>query len=291
MRILEKILLEETKFDKEIASRKSDESKVNYFLGTTTLKEDISHVHSDHPESHFYSYRAVQIGMRLQDVHHENRGDNGSWLNSLRLSNILSKNLSEFATFKASVKKIERSIDPLDLNEVKKIGQRTKAIELVAEIVQNEKLQTCMDVAMSFSGMNNFDFEIVIQIFKKNQIGGVREIIILLIKARILFNIVEEISRLLSKSDSREILTKGKDKRLMMRADYESVLSSFEKGTPVQIVKESFDMTTWAQKFIPTIFIPLYEHHFKEFPGMIDFSRFLFISHCNKKNGIPGRTC
>nr|UVB78666.1 RdRp [Cercospora beticola negative-stranded virus 2] len=287
MRILDKILKEEQKYDNEINSRLKPEAKVNYLLGTTTIQDDINHIHTDKPESHYFSYRAVQVGISLQDSHIENRGEHGSWLNNQRLSDILSKNLSEFSTFKASVKKIERSIDPNDLNEIKKIGQRTKAIELVAEIVQDEKLQTSMDVAMTFSGINNRNFEILIQIFKKNQIGGVREIIILIIKARILFNIVEEVARLLSKSDSREILTKGKDKRLMMRSDYEAVLSSFDKGTPIQIVKESYDMTTWAQKFIPTIFIPLFEHHFREFPGMIDLSRLIFLSHSNKKMEYP----
>jgi len=287
MGILGKILKEEQKFDKEISRRKTEEDKVNYFLGTTTISDDIEHIHSDQPESHYFSYRAVQAGVALQDVHEENFGENGSWLNSLKLSKILNKNLSEFATFKASVKNISGVIDPHDLNEVSKLGQRTKAIELVAEIVQSEQLQTASEVAMQFSGINNKNFEIIIQIFKKNQIGGVREIIILYIKARILFNIVEEIARILSKSDRREILTKGRDKRLMMRADYEHICSSFPSGTPIQIIKESYDMTTWAQKFIPTIFMPLFEHHFEDFPGVKDLSKLIFLSHSNKKMEYP----
>uniref|UniRef100_A0AAU7YVL2 RNA-dependent RNA polymerase n=1 Tax=Fusarium odoratissimum mycovirus P2S TaxID=3140876 RepID=A0AAU7YVL2_9VIRU len=287
MNILGKILKEEMKYDDEINYRRTDEQRVNYFLGTTSVLDDIEHIHSPNPESHYFSYRAVQAGVSLQDTHDENFGENGSWLNSLKLSNILNKNLSEFATFKASVKSICESVDPHDLNEVNKLGQRTKAIELVAEIVQNEQLQTASDVAMQFSGVNNINFEVVIQIFKKNQIGGVREIIILFIKARILFNIVEEIARLLSKSDRREILTKGRDKRLMMRADYEHICSSFPSGTPIQIIKESYDMTTWAQKFIPTIFIPLFEHHFTDFPGVRDLSHLIFLTHSNKRMEYP----
>lgn len=287
MSILTKILKEEQKFDSEIDSRSNNTERVNYLFGTTTLQSDINHIHSEKPESHYYSSKAVHCGIRLQDNHQENSGDGGSWLNSVKLDAILSKNLSEFATFKASVKTICDQINLDDLQEIKKIGNRTKAIELVAEIVKDENLITAAEVAMTFSGDLNDLFRIYIQIFKKNQIGGVREIIILFIKARILFNIVEEIARLLSKSDKREILTKGKDKRLMMRGDYEDVMTSFPKGTPLRIVKESYDMTTWAQKFIPTIFIPLYEHHFKSFPGLRDLSRFIFLNHTNKRMEFP----
>jgi len=217
----------------------------------------------------------------------DNYGSNGAWLTDLKLNAILSKNLSQFATYKASVESIQDKINPNDLNELKKIGNRTKAIELVAKLVKDEKFQTAMDVAMSFSGEACELFEIFIQIFKKNQIGGIREIIILFIKARVMFNIVEEVCRLLSKSDKREILTKGRDKRLMMRGDYEEIMSSFPKGTPLRIIKESYDMAGWCQKFIPTIFIPIYEHHFKDSHGMLNFSRMMFLKHSNKRMEIP----
>ncbi|UTJ93941.1 RNA-dependent RNA polymerase [Rice dwarf-associated bunya-like virus] len=286
MNILNKILKEEDKYNNELNSRNKYQ-KLDYVLGKTTLNQDIKHIRSEKPESHYYSRKAVSCGIRLQDTHPENQGDHGSWLTNDKLNSLLSKNLSEYATFKASVKTICEQINPQDLEEVKKIGNRTKAIELVAELVQNEKLVTALDVVMSYSGMNNQKFEVTIQIFKKNQIGGVREIIILFIKARILFNIVEEISRLLSKSDRREILTKGRDKRLMMRADYEDILSKFRQGTPVKMIKESYDMTTWAQKFIPTIFIPIYEHHFKDFKPMSDLAKFIFLKHTNKRMEYP----
>nr|QJW70358.1 RNA-dependent RNA polymerase [Erysiphe necator associated negative-stranded RNA virus 9] len=287
MNILSKILKEEVKYEQEIDSRKKDHEKVNYLFGTTTLNQDIKHVHDEKPESHFYSHKAVSCGIRLQDVHPENQGDRGSWLNAMRLDEILSKNISQYATFKASVKDIQRFIGKNDLKEVEKLGKRTKAIELVAELAKDENLMTAADVAMSFSGSNSALFKVLIQIFKKGQVGGVREIIILMIKARVLFNIVEEISRLLAKADKREILTKGRDKRLMMRGDYEEIMSSFQSGTPLRIVKDSFDMTTWAQKFIPTIFLPIFEHHFSDFPGIVDLSRLIFLSHSNKEIEYP----
>lgn len=286
LHILEKIVKEEHKYDIEIG-RRSGIEKVNYFLGHTSLEEDLKHAHTESPESHFYSSRAVRIGLRLQDTHPENMADNGSWMNSEKLERILSKPLSDYATFKASVKTIAEYVDPNDLNEAKKIGVRTKAIELIAEILEKEELMYASDIAMQYSGDANKNFEILIQIFKKGQIGGVREIIILFIKARVMMNIVEEVARLLCKSDKREILTKGRDKRLMMRGDHEEVTSSFPDGTPLQIVKESYDMTVWCQKFIPYIFTQIHRHHFRDHPGMHALATHIFLAHSNKKIEYP----
>jgi len=286
LRILAKIVKEESKYDKEIGCRVGL-AKVDYFLGRTSVEEDLAHAFSEEPESHYYSSKAVRVGLRLQDVHPENMGDRGSWLNSKKLEKILSKPLSDYATFKASVKTIAGRLDTNDLKEVSKIGQRTKAIELIAEIVENENLMTAAEVAMQFSGSSNDLLQILIQIFKKGQIGGVREIIILWIKARIVINITEEVCRLLCKSDKREILTKGRDKRLMMRGDHEEVTSGFPEGTPVQVVKESYDMTVWCQKFIPTIFTHIHNHHFKDNPGMAALSTHVFLAHSNKKIEFP----
>jgi len=286
LRILSKIVKEESKYDDEIDKREGL-SRVDYFLGTTSIEEDIRHAFSDNPESHFYSSRAVRAGLRAQDNHKDNMGDHGSWMNSKKLERILSKPISDYATFKASVKQIARKIDVNDMKEVQKIGCRTKAIELVAEILENENLMTACEIAMQFSGKSNNLLEIMIQIFKKGQIGGVREIIILWIKARIVINITEEVCRLLCKSDKREILTKGRDKRLMMRGDHEEVCSGFPEGTPVQVVKESYDMTVWCQKFIPVIFTHIHNHHFEDNPGMASLATHVFLAHSNKKIEFP----
>nr|UYL95512.1 MAG: large protein [Guyuan tick virus 1] len=285
--ILNKILKEELKFEKEMHSRKEARDRANYLFGNTTVEQDLQHIWSKSPESHYYSRRAVQVGLRKQSVHPDNMAPEYTWRTSAKLNAILSKNLSQFATFKASVKTISRHIDVNDLKEIDKVGKRTKAVELVAELVKDEKLTQAFEVAMAFSGDNNKSFDVMIQIFKKGQIGGIREIMILFIKARILFNIVEETCRLLSKSDKREILTKGKDKRLMMRGDYEEVLSRFEKGAPVQMIKNSYDMTSWAQKFIPTIFCSIYTDLFHDFEPLKNLAYFVFLKHTNKQIEYP----
>jgi len=287
MAILTKIFKEERKFDLELAARESGFDKASYLLGTTTLSSDIKHISSMEPESHYFSYRAVLAGMRCQDGHRDNIATSSAWLTPQKVTAILTTNLSELATFKASVKTISKQVDQDDLSSIDMIGKRTKAIELVAELVESERLLTMCDVLTSLSGEESRKFEILIQIFKKNQVGGVREIIILYIKARVLFKITEDISRLLSKADRREILTKGRDKRLMMRSDYEELVREFPPGTPIQVVKNSYDKATWAQKFIPTIFIALSEVHLAEYQPLKTLFRFLFLKHCNKKMEFP----
>nr|UYL94504.1 MAG: RNA-dependent RNA polymerase [Leptosphaeria biglobosa negative single-stranded RNA virus 3] len=285
--ILNKILKEEMKYNTEISLRETSEEKLNYITGNESFEKDVEHIRSSHPESHYYSRKAVLTGMSLQDKHQDNMAPNRSWLTPDRLNTILSKNISEFATFKASVKSLAAHVDVTDIRSAEQVGSRTKAIELVAEIATNERLSQAFEIAMSFSGDHNDLFEIMIQIFKKGQIGGIREIMILYIKARILFNITEEICRLLSKSDKREILTKGRDKRLMMRGDYEEVLAQFPRGTPVQMVKNSYDMTSWAQKFIPTIFTCIFRDSLESYQNVKNLSYFVFLKHTMKRIEHP----
>jgi hypothetical protein len=286
MKILEKIQREEYKLNQEFLSRPV-EKRLNHYFGDHSIDEDIAHLRNSKPESHYFSRRAVKIGMALQDLHKDNFAPRSGWLTTQKMYNILNKNLSEYATFKASVKTIRKYMNEFTDEELKEIGSRTKCIELVYELVSNEDLMTARDVVMQFDGVNGKNFETTIQIFKKNQIGGVREILILYIKARILINITEEICRLLSKSDKRETLTKGKDKRLMMRGDYEELSASFPEGTPILFIKNSYDMATWCQKFLPPIFMSIYQEHNENLGNLFGLCTFVMMKHCTKKIEFP----
>nr|QJW70357.1 RNA-dependent RNA polymerase [Erysiphe necator associated negative-stranded RNA virus 4] len=286
MKILKKIAKEERKLDEEF-DRRDGKARLAHAFGFHRTSEDIKHIKSDKPESHYYSCLAVSIGVALQDCHKENFSPNGSWITNVKLHEILNKNLSDYATFKASVKTIKDEITADDYKELSEIGRRTKCIELIHEMVTTERVSLACEIAMQFAGNASPSFKTVIQIFKKNQVGGVREILILFIKARVLINLVEELSRLMSKSDKRETLTKGKDKRLMMRGDYEELSSSFPEGTPLYVVKNSYDMATWCQKFIPTIFLPLHNHHHAKLGDMIQLCRMVLLKHCHKEIEYP----
>jgi hypothetical protein len=287
MKILNKILKEEQKLDDELNLR-DDVGKINHYFGMHSTQDDINHILSNTPESHYFSFRAVSIAALCQDTHRDNHAPKSSWLTDNKIKSILNKNLSEYATFKASVKEIVEEIDISSLDDIKKVGNRTKCIELIHEMVHVENLQTALNVIMEFSGEKNGNFRTFIQIFKKNQIGGVREILILYIKARVLINVLEELSRLMAKADKREILTKGKDKRLMMRGDYEELVSFFPEGTPLMMVKNSYDMSTWCQKFIPTIFLAVHNFHSEALGANLrDFCEFVLLNHCEKKIEYP----
>jgi hypothetical protein len=288
MKILKKIVKEEVKLDEELASRKSEKSKILHYFGIHTSREDMNHILSQKPESHYYSKRYVNICAKLQASDKHNHGAGGTWLTKQKINKILNKNLSEYATFKASVNHIKEFVDQGDLDSVKEIGRRTKCIELVHQLISDENLVTVKDVIMQSTNVDFMStFNILIQIFKKNQVGGVREILILYIKARILINVTEEICKLLATADSRETLTKGKDKRLMMRGDFDELSSSLPAGTPMIFVKNSYDMATWCQKFIPTIFLSIFNVNKEELEDVHTLSCMVLLKHCMKKIEFP----
>nr|QJW70350.1 RNA-dependent RNA polymerase [Erysiphe necator associated negative-stranded RNA virus 3] len=288
MKILKKIVKEEVKMDEELKSRDSDEHKINHFFGTHTTDDDVNHIITSNPESHYYSKRFVSLCATLQSVDKSNHGSGGTWLTKSKINSILNKNLSEYSTFKASVNHIKKFISTDDLDAVNELGQRTKCIELVHELVSSEGLVTVKDVVMQNMNADFLStFQILIQIFKKNQVGGVREILILYIKARILINVTEELCRLLAKADERETLTKGRDKRLMMRSDFDELSSELPAGTPMIYVKNSYDMATWCQKFIPTIFLSIFNINKEELEDCHTLCVMVLLKHCMKQIEFP----
>jgi len=286
MSILKKISKLESSMRKQLSSR-SDVEKLNHLWGIHDTNEDIRQcVDNIDREDHYYSRRAVSLGFKLQDNHHENVSPSSGWCTVNKLNECLNKNLSEFATFKASVDKVEKFIDPLIIDEVKKIGNRTKCIELVHSLVSKDGYTMSRDIVEKFSN-DQMSYKVFIQIFKKNQIGGVREILILYIVSRILINVIEMLCITCSKADRREILTKGKDKRVMMRGDYESLMSEHPKGKPLLMIRDSHDMSTWCQKFIPTIFQPFYQTHSDQMQDMKEYANSVLIDHCLKEIEFP----
>jgi hypothetical protein len=83
---------------------------------------------------------------------------------------------------------------------------RRRCLEGVKELMDSGYIK-------SFDLISKHIYEpIRFQIFKKNQIGGVREILILDIHKRVLINIMESFSRVICKDDDREMLTHGDKK-------------------------------------------------------------------------------
>lgn len=92
-----------------------------------------------------------------------------------------------------------------------------------------------------------------IQIFKKNQIGGVREIEILTMEMRILLEYVERVPTSISKYDEREMISAKQKKGEIIKSNLMRMLGE-SSGRPLLNLNSCRDMSKWSQAFMPIIF-------------------------------------
>jgi len=88
------------------------------------------------------------------------------------------------------------------------------------------------------------------QLFKKNQITGVREIHILDIISRLFTKVRENIARRICEGDVREMLTSGKKKISFIKARMKRSITQAPANIKPWVYHYSEDMTRWAQQFI-----------------------------------------
>jgi hypothetical protein len=188
---------------------------------------------TDHPGS--YSADAIKIGVKLQlKSIHNNMGLSAPIIASEKRN--INKNLESFATLKSS------AIMYSD-------NERSKCLLEIIKLL-DMKYEDAFEIASHF-----LDKEIEVQLFKKNQFGGIREISILDIVSRIKVNIVETYFRNMCYFDDREMLTKGSRKYDIMRDNNKKTFGK---------TKFYFngDATRWAQSF--------HTHQFKYLIGCHD---------------------
>jgi hypothetical protein len=263
--------------DKELEVRKGSQ-KSNHIMGIHSIEDDIEHCKNNSLGAHYYSRRAVKVAAEITLKKNKMKFHE----NSVRL---LNKKLSEFATFKASVWEIKESIDKTKEMQWKTLGERSKCIKFVTDLA-NLGMLTVRDVLIAEMNSKGGFVEVVIQLFKKNQWGGTREILILRMISRIIINFVETLSREICEMDDREMLTEGRNKQVYMKKDHDELLKCFTKDKPLLIIKNSDDMTTWSQKFIPTVFMPIFQTgcHDKTTQSICES---ILMSHCDKKVEFP----
>lgn len=162
----------------------------------------------------------------------------------------------ELATFKASAdsEMFRENVDCLfETHEWKK---RPKCMESVLKIMRsNERfsrvfidIQRLIDELMSQGGIRA-------NLFKKAQIGGVREIIVLTILSRIVIKFTETVSRVICENMPNEFLTKGESKSETVHNHYRQLYLNSRNTEEFLTVTDSSDMTTWCQRFIMPMFI------------------------------------
>jgi hypothetical protein len=266
--ILDKILEGEENFDKV----KSNENHLGY--STYCNDEEFATLISMSEKTHMFSRRSIEIGSKLL---REKHGDdfNDQIIRASRNQN-LDKTLDQFATYKSSSVPTNLLFNPLESKQ----NSRRKCIEGVNELL-SQNLRSSYEVAVEKRReLTYFD------VFKKNQIGGVREILILPISTRIRINILETLSRNICKFDKREVLTHGAVKNESIK----SVLYSAKKlsGTraPVHL---TFDKSKWGPSFVPIQFLYLFTPFKKELGGLYPYIMDLLIRHQNKHCMMPDR--
>lgn len=191
--------------------------------------------------------------------------------------------MDELATTKASHSGIcqERLKSKEDLS---KVGVRNKCfVEVLkrgpypsAKLVENvEFLRDRM--------VSENDSRVLVQMFKKNQIGGTREILILDFTSRCLIRILEDMSRALCEAHPYECLTKPFTKGNMTANHSYKVKQAGFRGHSLTW-RASLDKTTWAQMFVNPLFYVILS---EVLPEYADFIAFVLNCHSRKRMELP----
>lgn len=245
----------------------------------------------NHPHKNQFSRTAVMIASKLQSSAKSNKANGGIAHKIASTSYQINKYIDEFATYKSSSIFTNREYNssvhrtsPKEKEEGKRDSDlgvqnpRRRCIEGVIELINKGHMRS-FDLVK-----DNLKKEIVFQIFKKNQIGGVREILILDIEKRILINILESFSRVICNEDDREMLTHGDRKNGLLR----DMIRELKRGpTKKVIMNYNMDKTKWAPSFMPIQFLYMFTPFKKIYPSLYRFICISLINHSNKKFLLP----
>jgi hypothetical protein len=122
------------------------------------------------------------------------------------------------------------------------------------------------------------------QVFKKNQIGGVREILILSISTRIRINMLESYCRVICGLDDREMLTHGDDKNKIFTNIQKELKTDIEV---TGIIHHNYDKKRWGPSFMPIQFIYMFLPFKKVLGDYFNVFMWTLIKHTNKRCFYP----
>ena len=249
------------------------------------------------PHKNQFSRRAIIISSKLQSVSPYNKANGGVAHRMASQSIYINKYIDEFATFKSSSIVKNLKYNPKEYQKFDEKSQKNPELRMkVSEEkgVQNPR-RRCLEGVKELIDegcMRSFDLikkgyltePLYYQVFKKNQIGGVREILILDIRKRILVNILESFSKVICTSDDREMLTHGDKKFTLMR----DMIRELKRGEGKKLIMNyNFDKTKWAPSFMPIQFLYMFVPFRKLYPSLFRFIVISLIIHSNKKFLLP----
>ena len=255
------------------------------------------------PHKNQFSRLAISIGAILQSQSIHNSKPGGI-AHSLSVRNqLLNKTLDDFATFKSSsmldnLKYNKESLfdreDSIDLIEDPNTERKKQDVDRKKKENRQNRRRRCVQGVYelidkgyhdSFSILNDMILKpTYFQIFKKNQIGGVREIVILDIEKRIIINVLESLSRCICKYDSREMLTHGDVKN----QKYHSIIRNLKIMQPSgKLVHLNFDKSRWGPSFQSIQFLYLFTPFKKELSVLLDYILLTLMNHTSKRFILP----
>jgi len=160
--------------------------------------------------------------------------------------------LEELTTLKSStVKPVNEKFE-----KGKKPAIRVKVIQNAIELLKRGILIN--DVVYTVNTIFEEDHEVWITLFKKQQHGPVREILVMTLEARLMQLMTEKISRGIDKCLKTEVLTDGSRKMDFVKRHHQNLSDALSKNRKFKKVLNSNDLldcTTWCQRFVMNIFI------------------------------------
>jgi hypothetical protein len=200
----------------------------------------------------FNSDVVCAIGDKLSEKLEELHPDKNGWLLQKCTERLLQRDVEKLATMKKSAAgELWREEHIRDSKE----NQRKTCLEASVDLmssgydykVMKQVGKMAMEIKKEYGG-------IVSNLFKKLQIGGVREIFVLEFRCRIVVHFVETICRTICEEMDNEMLTKGDKKLSRTDAHFSSVLGRLKPSRVSATVINSDDATTWAQRFVMPVF-------------------------------------
>jgi hypothetical protein len=266
--ILEKML--------EGESSMQDMKRLNRHLGYKEGVDDLEWALDiiKNPHTHQFSRRAIELGSKLLSYYNDD--PNGDRFSECLTNANINKTIDSYATFKSSSTAERLSYNPTEVTQ----NPRIKCIEGVINLM-NAGIRNTIDCVENYKlGSTTF------QVFKKNQIGGVREILILPIQTRININLLETISRNICSQDHREMLTHGSIKFESMKDILYN--SKKRKGERMNLYV-TMDKSRWGPTFVPIQFLYLFTPYRQKMGSYFNFILGTLIHHQNKKCLFPDR--
>jgi len=296
------------------ASLTEIKNTTNLHIGhNSEWRKDIEElIKNDHRNQ--FSRLAIILGSRLQSISRFNstfQGESAHMISSK--SHRINKSLDEFATFKSSSmldrkyyeeihpsqkdKKLSKLVDDSELYfDGHDVKENDEGYILGKNSTKQNRRRRCAQGVISLMSENLFcSFDVVdkyysqeecFQVFKKNQIGGVREILILSIQDRVKINVLETFSREICVKDSREMLTHGNVKN----HKYQEMMRRVRlKNVNGKVFNLNFDKSKWGPSFQPIQFLYIFYPYKDSFPDLFNFICCLLINHTNKKIILPER--